>query len=181
MTERLRTTRDLDLLDLSRAETAPFNISDGHRDLFAAAGTWAGPTRTWFEPDQPPSESFTTARIEVILGGRFLRMDYQGTVMGKPHAGELLIGYEPDANRFTAVWIDSFHMSPGVLVSAGERRSDGAVSVLGSYPAGGQTWGWRTTLRSVDDDHLLIEAFNIQPGEDEQRAIQMDLTRHRPE
>lgn len=181
MTERMRTTRDLDLLDLSRAETAPFAASPGHRDLFAAAGTWFGPTRTWFDADQPPTDSVTTARIETILGGRFVRLDYQGTVMGKPHAGEMLIGFEPDANRFTAVWIDSFHMSPGMMVSTGERGEDGSISVLGSYPAGGQTWGWRTVLRTIDDDHLQIEAFNISPEGREDRAIEMQLVRHRPE
>jgi hypothetical protein len=177
MTDRMRTTRDLDQLDLTRAETAPFSVSEGHRDLFGMAGRWEGPTRTWLDPSAAPSESVTSARVEVILGGRFVRVDYQGMIMGKPHAGEVLIGYEPAESRFTAVWIDSFHMSPGIMVSTGQRSPDGVIAVLGSYAGEGQRWGWRTTLRLESDDRLHIDAFNISPEGREDPAIETRLAR----
>lgn len=180
MTDRMRTSRDLDL-DLTRAETAPFTVTDGHRDLFGMAGAWEGRTRTWLDPGAPPVDSLTAARIEVILGGRFARIDYQGTVIGKPHAGEMLIGYEPAESRYNVVWVDSFHMSTGIMLSTGPRAPDGAVSVLGSYRSGGEEWGWRTILRPEGDDHLVIEAFNISPDGREDRAIETHLSRRRPD
>lgn len=179
MSARLPTARGLEV-DLSRAETAPFEAGDGHRDLFSTAGSWVGRSRTWLDPDAEPEESATTARIEVILGGRFARMDYAGTVLGKPHAGAMLIGYEPEEGRFTSVWVDSFHASPAMLISTGPRSPDGVISLLGSYQAGGQRWGWRTVLRVVDDDQLQIDAFNISPEGREDRAIETILTRHKP-
>jgi hypothetical protein len=97
--------------------------------------------------------------------------------MGTPHAGEMLIGYEPGENRFTAVWVDSFHMSSGIMLSTGERRADGVISVLGSYPSEGQRWGWRTLFKPLDDEHLTIEAYNISPAGREQRGIETLLAR----
>jgi Protein of unknown function (DUF1579) len=164
-------------LDLARAETAQFTASEGHRDLFGMAGSWEGPTRTWFDPTASFDESRTTALIEPILGGRFLRLDYEGTVMSKPHAGEMLLGYESDDKRFTAVWVDSFHMASGIMVLTGTRRDDGIISVLGSYQAGGETWKWRTVLRPIDDESLTIEAYNISPQGREDRAIETRLAR----
>lgn len=57
---------------------------------------------------------------------------------------------------------------------------DGLVSVLGSYAAGEERWGWRTVLRLVDADHLVIQAFNISPQGREDRAVETELTRRRP-
>lgn len=51
-----------------------------------------------------------------------------------------------------------------------------AVSVLGSYRAGEQRWGWRTALRR-EGDALVIEATNIEPGGEETRAIEVRLAR----
>ena len=164
-------------IDLAQAETAPFALTDGHRDLAALAGRWRGTTRTWLDPSAPPEETSTTARIEPILGGRFVRIEYRGTVMGKPHCGEMLLGYEPDRRLFSAAWVDSFHSSPGMMVSTGERGGDGAVSVLGSYEGGGERWGWRTVLRVSGSDELVIEAFNVAPDGTEYPAVSSVLGR----
>jgi Protein of unknown function (DUF1579) len=168
-----------DEVDLARAATAPFSPADGHRDLAALAGRWHGTTRTWLDPSAPPEETATTARAEVILGGRFVRLEYRGTVMGTAHAGEMLLGYEPNKQLFTAVWVDSFHSSPAIMVSTGERGTGGAVSVLGSYEGGCEHWGWRTVLRASGSDEVVIEAFNIAPDGTEYPAIATTLGRSR--
>lgn len=166
-----------DEVDLAHAATAPFSPTDGHRDLAALAGRWRGTTRTWLDPSAPPEETSTTARVDVILGGRFVRLEYRGTVMGKAHAGEMLLGYEPEKRLFTAIWADSFHSSPGMMVSIGERGTDGSVSVLGSYEGGGERWGWRTVLRASGPDEVVIEATNIAPDGTEYPAIASTLVR----
>jgi hypothetical protein len=171
------TIDDTARIDLCRADTAPFTATDGHHDLAALAGGWRGRTRTWFDPSAPPEETETTARIDVVLGGRFVRLEYTGTVMGKPHAGHMLIGYEPTERRFTAVWVDSFHMSPSMMVSTGDRGPDQTISVLGSYAAGEERWGWRTVLRADGPERLLLEAFNISPDGTEYPAVATTLTR----
>jgi hypothetical protein len=167
---------DRDEIDLATAETTPHAASDGHRDLHALVGEWEGATQTWFEPSVPPDRSRTTARIQAILGGRFVRFEYRGTVISKPHAGEMLIGYDQTEGSFTALWVDSFHMGSGIMKCTGERGGAGAISVLGSYDAGGQTWGWRTVVR-LDGEHLVVEATNIAPDGQEYPAIESRLSR----
>ncbi len=162
-------------VNLATADTAPLSASDGHRALHRLVGTWLGTTRTWLDPAMPPDEGQTVARVEAILGGRFVRLEYRGAVMGKSHAGELLIGHDATAGRFTSAWVDSFHMATGIMSSAGELRDDGAIALLGSYDAGGQKWGWRTVIRRVDDEHLTIESFNISPDGGEDRAVESRL------
>jgi hypothetical protein len=163
-------------LDLATAPTAPLTPSDGHRALQRLVGAWHGTTRTWLDPSAPPDEGQTDARVEAILGGRFVRLEYRGTVIGKSHAGEMLIGHDGTENRFTSAWVDSFHMATGIMLSRGEPRDDGAISVLGSYEAGGETWGWKTILRRVDDDNLSIDSFNVMPDGTEHRAVESRLT-----
>ncbi|HKE14620.1 MAG TPA: DUF1579 family protein [Kofleriaceae bacterium] len=175
-------SRGGDELDLATAETMPLSAGDGHRALHALVGEWEGVTYTWLDPDKPPDASGIEMRIQAILGGRFVRLEYRGQVMGKGHAGEMLVGYDLSERRFTAAWVDSFHMASGIMMSAGERRDDGAIAVLGSYDAAGQKWGWRTVLRRAGDgegdgDALLVEATNISPDGEEHRAIASRLTR----
>jgi hypothetical protein len=51
--------------------------------------------------------------------------------------------------------------------------------VLGSYPdpTGGPDWGWRTEVDLIDNDHLVITAYNILPDGMEARATEATLTR----
>jgi hypothetical protein len=164
-------------LNASSAPTAPFDPSTGHQKLARMSGSWDGPTLTWLDPSAPPDESRTRARIDPLLGARFIRMDYHAKVEGNPHAGQMIFGFDPGQDRYSMVWIDSFHTGTTPMVSIGELRPDGAIHFLGSYGPEAQKWGWRTVIRQDDDNHLLLEAFNISPDGREDRAIETRLTR----
>jgi hypothetical protein len=163
-------------LDLATADTTPFSAGDGHRALHALVGTWHGTTRTWLDPSAPPDQGQTALRAEAILGGRFVRLEYRGTVIGKPHAGEMLLGHEPQASRFVAAWVDSFHMSTGIMISTGEPRPDGAIAVMGKYAAGDEEWAWRTVI-SLEGGDLVIASFNVTPDGKEHPAVESRLSR----
>ena len=164
-------------LDLARAETAPFSPGPEHQTLARFAGSWKGPTQLWLDPDAPPEESTTELLAEPILGGRWLRLSERGAAFGKPHAGEMLLGYHLDARAYELAWVDSSHTGTSIILSTGAATEPGVVDVLGSYTAGGQRWGWRTRLRLSTPEELLIEAFNISPDGVEMRAIVSTLRR----
>jgi hypothetical protein len=161
--------------DVSNAEVAPFDAKREHDLLAKFVGVWKGPAKTWFDPTKDPEASTWSAEGERLLGGRFVRIDYRGTAMGKPHAGEMLLAYEQDENRFTMVLIDSFHTGTLAMVSHGQATGD-VIDVLGSYPAGKERWGWRTRL-SVGPGGVSIEMANIEPSGAEHRAISALLAR----
>jgi hypothetical protein len=163
--------------DATNAQTTPFGAAAPQHELLAGmAGNWRGTTRTWLDPNAAPEETPTEATAEMLLGGRFLRIDYRGTVAGKPHAGQMIVGFHNDAQSFELLQIDSFHTGSMMMLSTGPVGPGGAVSVLGSYPAGNERWGWRTVLRR-DAEELVIEAFNIAPDGQEFPAIETRLRR----
>ncbi|WP_373046896.1 DUF1579 family protein [Vulgatibacter sp.] len=163
-------------IDATQSETAPFQPSAAHEALAAMVGQWRGPTKTWLDPSAPPDESITEATVEPLLGCRWIRIDYRGRVLGKLHAGQMIVGFHKDAQEHEIAWLDSFHTGTAMMFSIGKASGDGSVSVLGSYAAGPERWGWRTGLR-MDDGRLVLEAWNITPDGQEFPAIETRLAR----
>ncbi len=166
------------LIDIASAPTTPFEPTNHHTRLVALAGLWEGQTTTWLDPNAPAEESRIEMRVESVLGGRFLRIQYASVIIGKPHAGEMLVAYEKDEQRYSLAWIDSFHTGSALMLSTGTRAPsvDGAISVLGSYAAGDQRWGWRTVIHP-HPERLVIEAVNIAPDGTEYPALKTQLAR----
>jgi hypothetical protein len=148
-----------------------------HGTLAGMVGTWSGKTRTWLDPAAAPEESQTDLVAQAICGGRWIRIEYQSAVMGAPHEGQFLIGFHKDAQEFEVMWVDGFHTGTSMMCSVGSPREDGAIGVLGHYSAGGQRWGWRTIFRKPREGELIIEAYNISPAGQEDRAIETRLVR----
>lgn len=140
--------------------------------LTELTGSWTGPARTWLDPTGEPDVGDWRVQIESLLDGRYARLRYDGVCTGKLHRGEMTLGV--DDHEHTLYWIDTFHTGASPLWSTGPAGP--AVSVLGSYRAGEQRWGWRTAFRQ-EGDELVIEATNIAPSGEETRAIEVRLTR----
>jgi len=149
-----------------------------HHFLARLAGAWAGTSRLWLEPGKLADESQVVGSIQLILDGRFALYLYQGSVEGEPQHGLFIFGYNTLLDQYEASWVDSFHNNTAIMFCTG-KAADNGFSVTGSYPdpTGGPDWGWRTQIALVDDDHLVITAFNISPEGDEARATESQLTR----
>jgi len=116
--------------------------------------------------------------IRPALGGRFLIHENSCSLQGRPFYGLSILGYDLATNKWQAAWVDSFHMSTAIMFSEGD--PDGKFSVLGHYFAGENEppWGWRTEIDLVDDNNIVITAFNIMPSGDEARATETRYTRN---
>lgn len=148
-----------------------------HSQLAKLVGEWSGSTKTWFEPDVVADESPMTGKMTSILGGRFIMHEYTGAMQGKPFDGVAIFGFDIATNKFQMAWVDSFHMSTGIMFSEGEAGDK--FSVFGTYFTGPETprWGWRTELELIDDDNIVIRAFNVEPDSDDQIATETRYTR----
>ena len=149
-----------------------------HHFLAQLAGGWAGPSKLWLEPDNLANEAPLLGNIQLILDGRFALFLYQSAVEGEPQHGMFTFGYNTLSNRYEASWVDSFHNNTSIMFCVGTSMENG-FSILGSYPdpTGGPDWGWRTVVELLDEDHLLISAYNISPEGDEAQATEARLTR----
>ena len=157
-----------------------FEKSSGspHHFLSQLAGSWTGVSKLWLEPDSLTDESPVVGTIQIILEGRFALYLYQGSIEGEPQHGMFTFGYNTLLDRYEASWVDSWHSNTAIMFCTG-RPTENGFFVLGDFPdpTGGPDWGWRTEVAVLDEDHLVITAYNIDPEGGEAKATEANLTR----
>jgi Protein of unknown function (DUF1579) len=69
-------------------------------------------------------------------------------------------------------------MNYAIMFSEGEATERGIV-VNGKYDAAPNTpqWGWKTAYDLIDDNHLVMTAFNITPGGQQAKAVETKYMR----
>ena len=163
---------------MSLAEALSQSLETGpHAVLTSMIGRWSGTGRIWLRPDVLSYEDEVTGTIEAIYDGRWVRHDYSTRIDGRMETGSALIGCYLREREWQVAWVDSWHTGTEIMVSRGPLDGAGKlVSVLGSYGAGDERWGWRTTFEPAGDT-LVVRHFNITPAGEEGLAVQFDYTR----
>jgi len=140
--------------------------------FFKLIGEWQATYSLWLMPGTPAKESLSQAVVSPMLRGKMVCIEYTWTADGEPAEGELFIAWEPENQQVTVVWVDSWHMGHRFLICEGEVRPDGALSVLGHYPAPeGPDWGWRTVIEPGEGSFKMA-MYNIMPGGEEMLAVE---------
>lgn len=94
-----------------------------HEFLKNFVGNWKVKSEGWMDPTQEPMMSEATSTAQLLYGGRYLELSYQGQMMGQPFEGKHIIGYDNQNEKYMALWIDSsstaFYIMEGTLDKAG--------------------------------------------------------------
>ena len=150
-----------------------------HKKLQEMAGNWDATIKMWMGgPGSPPMESKGTSTGKMILDGRFLREEFDGTMMGLPFKGEGTTGYDKFRNVFVGTWMDS--MGTGIITNTGSMDPSGKE--LNSYGTMdepsmkliGRMVRYRTVL--VDHDKHVFEMYDLHAGP-EYKVMEITYTR----
>jgi len=131
-------------------------------------GTWDTKMTAWMEPSAPPVTSTGKSVNTAVLGGRQVRMDFNGEFMGQPFEGVGLSGYDNVQGKYTGTWTDN--MSTAVMMSKGDY--DAATKTytfradMPDMMKPGATIAIRETLRVIDADHHVMEMYEPKDGKE---------------
>jgi hypothetical protein len=150
-----------------------------HAVLKSMAGKFNAAVEAYEAPGMPPEKSKGTANNELILGGRYLKDDYSGTIMGNmPFHGMGLFGFDNTKKKYVTLWIDE--MSTQMQISEGTADSSGKViTVSGPYdcPMDNTKHTMKQVWTITDDDHHTMEAWDIGPDGKENKMLTIAYTR----
>ena len=125
-------------------------------------GDWDVHTTAWMEPGAEPEKAQNASHAELILGGRFLKVDFKGQMMGEPFEGLQIIGFDNLKQKFITFWIDS--SSTAFFLTEGTK--EGMVTTeTGEWPdpMTGGTTKVKMITTSVSVDEFVFEMFMTGP------------------
>jgi hypothetical protein len=137
-----------------------------HKVLAKLEGVWSANVKAWFMPGKPPEESTATMKRTLILGGRYLREEFEGKFGGEAFSGVSLVGYDRLRKKYVSTWADS--MSTGIMISEGTYDADAKSFTYRTDdvdPMTGRKMKGRDLLRFDTDDKLTFEMYRA-PAED---------------
>ena len=146
-----------------------------HAKLMKVVGNWACECKMWMQPGADPMLATGKAVFSSVLGDRFLKQDYEGTLMGQPDLGIGYTGFNNATRKYEAVWLSN--MGTGVMLMTGTETEPGTCEFEGSCMGpGGKEVNHRLVLKHVGDDKQILEMFDTRGGV-ETKSMELTYTR----
>ena len=147
-----------------------------HQGFAKMAGDWKAAV-TVFDPSGQQMQSDATASFEMILGGRYLKSTFKGTMMGMTFEGMGLDAYDNATKEYLSTWIDN--MGTGIMLMKGT-WDDAAKTVVytgsSTDPMTGKPQPMKSVSKMVDDNHLVMTMYNIVDGK-EVKSMEISYSR----
>lgn len=169
----------LDMQEMMKKWAEAAKPGEPHRLLDQFVGKWDIAMRMWMEPGKPPMETKSTADVKWIMDGRFLLEESTGQIMGQPHKGMGITGYDNFKQKYISSWIEN--MSTGMYTSEGTFDQSGKVLTLHGKidePMTGERDKLvRFVARFISKDKHIFEIYDLVGRPDEFKAVEMIYTR----
>lgn len=151
--------------------------AEGHKFLQKMVGEWEIVSKLWEKPGQDPTVTKGPGKGKMIMGGRYLKVNYRGTMMGMPFEGMSIYGYDNHLKKYFSTWIDN--MGTGILVNKGILdRSGKVLTQFGDVDDifTGKKQKAKTIITFVNPDKWLMEMYMISP-QGEFKSLEVTHTR----
>jgi predicted DNA-binding WGR domain protein len=150
---------------------------EGHAFLKKMAGEWVVVSKLWEKPGREPTLTNGPGKAKMIMGGRYLEITYQGTMMGMPFEGKSLYGYDNHAKKYFSTWIDN--MGTGLMVTWGTVDKTGKIlTEFGEVDDifTGKKIKVKNVITLIDADKWQTEMYMLDP-QGEFKSVEVIHTR----
>jgi Protein of unknown function (DUF1579) len=145
-----------------------------HQSLASQAGNYDVKSRSWHDPGGPAMEESGSVTRRMVLEGRVLVEEFNGTMMGMPFTGHGMTGFDNVSGKYWSTWMDS--MSTGMMMSEGTCDAKRACAFTGTWndpiKKGPVTMRFTTSWTSPTTE--IFEMYG--PGKDGKEMKMMELT-----
>lgn len=148
-----------------------------HKLFASLTGSWTTKTKEWMEPGKPPMESDGTVEMKMLLDGRFLYSEFQGTMMGQPFKGIAIDAYDNLTKKYVTNWMST--TGTGIFVMEGTASADGkTITMTGKHPVpGGGFMTHRAIWKIIDSNNQTFEMYGGHHGAKEMKNLEIVYTR----
>ena len=148
-------------------------VTENHEFLKNFVGEWEVTTTAWMEPGAEPVITQNNAKAELILGGRFLKVNFKGTMFGQPFEGLQIVGHDNLKKKYVSFWIDS--SSTGFYLTEGDRdEGKNMIRETGLWPdpMTGEDMKVRITTTLLSTDEYVYEMYMVLPDGKEFKSLE---------
>ena len=136
-----------------------------HELLASTAGEWQTKTTWWMFPGAEPQISEGTVKTEMIFGGRYLKSEHTGNMMGMPMEGMAIEAYDNALQKFVSTWIDNF----GTGISTAEGTYNPETKTLtyhgkGTDPVSKSEMKYKQEMFFESENKCVITMYNDFQG-----------------
>ncbi len=143
----------VDTAMMNKAWMESMVITDHHKMLAKANGTWNGEVTMWMSPDAPPMKSTSTSVNTMMFNDLYQVSKHKGNMMGMPFEGMSTTAYDNVSKEYVSTWIDN--MGSGIMVMKGNwDEGTKSVNLSGTIknPANGLDCTIREIFKNIDDN-----------------------------
>jgi hypothetical protein len=147
---------------------------EGHKLLEPLIGSWNVQSTMWEKPGEPPQKGAGVAEASWVLGGRFVKEEFQGEFGGMKFQGLGYTGYDNYKKKYIGSWMDT--MGTMMMTSIGTVDPSGKVFTATSTMDDimtGKPMTVKEVTRIVDNNKRVMEMFGPDPSGKEFKMMEI--------
>jgi hypothetical protein len=170
--------QDMEKQKAMAAYMAASAVNENHEFLKKFVGDWDVQMTFWTAPGKPPVTSKAASKADVRFGGRFLFISFMGEMMGKPFAGQQIVGYDNMKKTYVTLWMDN--TSTHIFRTTGMREGN-VITETGKWPdpVTGKESGVKARTTLLHGNEYLYEQFMVQDDGKEFKSLELRCLRKR--
>ncbi len=150
-----------------------------HALLARMAGSYAIESRFFAGPEAAPVVTAGTVEQTMVLGGRYLRQTFAGTMNGQAYEGFGVLGFDNVKARFFSFWVDGLSTAPLQHEGGCADPECKTLELRGEYldPATKKKKATRVTLETNEDGQLVQRFFDADGRGRPFKSLELVYTR----